>query len=257
MNLAWRARFLVAGSFFFFFFVRLSVTVHLPIAVHSQASRYTNIANQLRDQIKGHYQNGFIFEEANRQKDGAVICALNDGYNDDGVFSASSTEVANTINIYNQVFHAEYPINSADDSNMIPGILYGRYPGDIYAGGNPWVLTSGCLAQLYFRAAAEVQAIGGQLPAELEAAWRTTLSRTEKGNPVSTVKFESSAELAAALGDEGDGVLSECGDWGGFAALIAGRPLLCAHSLRLADLMLCNCAVPVLRLCGDCAVTVR
>ena len=49
----------------------------------------------------------------------------------------------------------------------------------------------------------------GQLPAELEAAWRTTLSRTEKGNPVSAVKFESAADLAAALGDEGDGVLSE------------------------------------------------
>ena len=69
-----------------------------------------------------------------------------------------------------------------------------------------------CCAQFgafrYFRAAAEVQAMG-QLPAELEAAWRTTLSRTEKGNPVSAVKFESAADLAAALGDEGDGVLSE------------------------------------------------
>ena len=103
--------------------------------MHPQASRYTSVANQLLDQIKGHYQNDFIFEEANRQKDGAVICALNDGYNDDGVFSASSQEVASTINIYNQAFHSEYPINSADDNNKIPGILYGRYPGDTYAGG--------------------------------------------------------------------------------------------------------------------------
>jgi glucoamylase len=173
----------------------------------ASASRYTNIANQLEPQIKNHYQNGFIYEDTNRQKDGAVICALNDGYNGDDVFSASSSEVANTINVFNQAFHAEYPINGVDDGNKIPGILYGRYPGDTYAGGNPWVLTSGCLAQLHFRAAAEIQAMD-QLPAELEVAWRTTLSRMEKGNAVSNVKFERPADLAAALANEGDGILT-------------------------------------------------
>ena len=51
---------------------------------------------------------------------------LNDGYNDDGVFSPGSTEVANTVASYNTMFHAEYPINSADDSAGVPGILYGE-----------------------------------------------------------------------------------------------------------------------------------
>ncbi len=36
----------------------------------------------------------------------------------------------------------------------MPGVLYGRYPGDTYAGGNPWVLTTAALAQLFYRAAA-------------------------------------------------------------------------------------------------------
>lgn len=29
-------------------------------------------------------------------------------------------------------------INRLDDLNSIPGILYGRYLGDEYDGGNPW-----------------------------------------------------------------------------------------------------------------------
>ena len=30
----------------------------------------------------------------------------------------------------------------------VPICSYGRYEGDHYAGGNPWVLTSGCLAEV-------------------------------------------------------------------------------------------------------------
>ncbi len=36
----------------------------------------------------------------------------------------------------------------------MPGVLYGRYAGDTYAGGNPWQLTTAALAQLFYRAAA-------------------------------------------------------------------------------------------------------
>ena len=35
----------------------------------------------------------------------------------------------------------------------MPGVLIGRYPGDTYAGGNPWVLTTAALAQVLYRAA--------------------------------------------------------------------------------------------------------
>jgi glucoamylase len=32
----------------------------------------------------------------------------------------------------------EWDINRIDNKAGVPGILYGRYPGDSYAGGNPW-----------------------------------------------------------------------------------------------------------------------
>jgi len=31
--------------------------------------------------------------------------------------------------------------------------MYGRYAGDGYAGGNPWVLTTGYLAELFYNGA--------------------------------------------------------------------------------------------------------
>jgi len=36
------------------------------------------------------------------------------------------------------VFCSIYPINSDDNNAGLPGNLWGRYPGDHYAGGNPW-----------------------------------------------------------------------------------------------------------------------
>lgn len=41
-------------------------------------------------------------------------------------------------------------INVDDTSAGYPGILYGRYGGDTYAGGNPWVLSTAALAQLLY-----------------------------------------------------------------------------------------------------------
>ena len=46
-----------------------------------------------------------------------------------------------------------FPINQKDTDNGVPGVMYGRYFGDHYAGGNPWILTTGALAQLFYRAA--------------------------------------------------------------------------------------------------------
>jgi hypothetical protein len=41
-------------------------------------------------------------------------------------------------------------------------VLIGRYPGDTYAGGNPWVLSTAALAQLLYRAATYAHASTGQ-----------------------------------------------------------------------------------------------
>ena len=98
------------------------------------ASTYNSTALAIEATLSAHYNGQFVFEDVNRQMDGAVICAFNNGYNDDGLFAPTSKEVAGTILAYNQMFHSQYDINTADDKAGIPGILYGRYEGDHYAG---------------------------------------------------------------------------------------------------------------------------
>ena len=63
-----------------------------------------------------------------------VICALNDGFADDDVLGPTSARVASTVAAYNALFGGLYPINAMDDARGVPGILYGRYQGDVYAG---------------------------------------------------------------------------------------------------------------------------
>lgn len=89
---------------------------------------------------------------------GQTICAFNNGYDEeDGLFGPLSKEVAGWISelldlcieaVYNltrilgvgtiatlsTLFHDAFQINQADDAAGIPGILYGRYEGDHYAG---------------------------------------------------------------------------------------------------------------------------
>jgi len=43
-----------------------------------------------------------------------------------------------------------------------PGVLFGRYEGDVYAGGNPWVLLTASAANLFYRQA-EALAKGAEL----------------------------------------------------------------------------------------------
>ena len=47
----------------------------------------------------------------------------------------------------------EFPINVTDNKAKVPGILYGRYPGDSYAGGNPWQLLTAVLGELFYLSA--------------------------------------------------------------------------------------------------------
>ncbi|KAK3253051.1 hypothetical protein CYMTET_37680 [Cymbomonas tetramitiformis] len=121
----------------------------------ASANAYTALAAKLSEALyKEHWNGDYIIEATNREKDGAVIVGLNTGYDDAlGMFAPTSAEVASTILEYNSAFCTEYAINRADTSSGVGGVLYGRYPGDVYAGGNPWVLTTAALAQLFYRAA--------------------------------------------------------------------------------------------------------
>lgn len=170
----------------------------------STASTYLQAAKAVNATIYRHYNGNFVFEADNRQQDAAVICAFNDGAMNDGFFAPTSVEVANTISTYNKLFHDTFPINQADDANNVPGILYGRYQGDNYDGGNPWILTSGCLAQLYYRGATEAANLVNVHP-DVAKAWHSALNTTSQ--KLTQRQLETPQGLSKALASAGDGVL--------------------------------------------------
>lgn len=124
----------------------------------TSAASYLETASKVNETLYSAHWNGqYVLESTNREKDGAVIVAFNDGFNDaDGLFAPTSLEVASTIKTYNLAFCNEWAINTNDTDAGLPGVLYGRYPGDSYAGGNPWVLTTAALGNLFYRAAATI-----------------------------------------------------------------------------------------------------
>ena len=144
------------------------------------ASLYSSTASQINATLlSGHWSSdggGYVFESTNRMKDGAVIVGFNDGFaEDDGLFAPTSFEVAATVRNYNLEFCQEWAINPTDTTKGVPGVLYGRYPGDTYAGGNPWVLSSSALANLFYRAATQIKT-EGLPPTAAQAAWADVFS---------------------------------------------------------------------------------
>jgi glucoamylase len=166
----------------------------------SSASVYTNTAAAINASLyKNHFNGAYVQESNSRPQDSAVIVGFNDGYDEsDGLFAATSIEVAQTIASYNTLFCSEYAINTADTSKGLPGVLYGRYANDNYAGGNPWVLSTAALASLFYRAAqASLKTVPS--PSALNA-WKIAL------NSATDLPTESNA-LAQVFLAQGDGVL--------------------------------------------------
>jgi len=118
------------------------------------ASKYQQAAKDVETTLMSHFNGQYVYESRNRLKDSAVIEAFNVGYLDDGLFAPLSKEVLGTVIVLNDLFCNSFAINKVDDQANVPGILYGRYEGDNYNGGNPWVLLTASLAQLIYRQAA-------------------------------------------------------------------------------------------------------
>jgi glucoamylase len=96
------------------------------------------------------------------QLDTAVILGVLHGYAGDDFFAPNDPRVLATAAKLTQAFKRDYPINHRSN---VPGTAIGRYPEDKYAGthfdgGNPWVLTTLALAELYYRAAGAAEATG-------------------------------------------------------------------------------------------------
>jgi len=136
------------------------------------AARYRSVKADIEKTLAGHYDGNFVFESQNRKKDAAVVEAFNVGDLSDGLFAPLSKEVLGTVITLNELFCNMFDINRADQSNNIPGMLYGRYEGDTYDGGNPWVLLSASLATLIYRQATVV-AQGTTVDANIYALLKT------------------------------------------------------------------------------------
>lgn len=116
------------------------------------AAKWRAVKGDIEATLQGHYDGAFVFESSNRRKDAAVIEAFNVGDLGDGMFAPISKPVIQTVIMLNSVF-CGYPINQQDSAQGVPGVLYGRYEGDTYHGGNPWVLLTAALARLAYRQA--------------------------------------------------------------------------------------------------------
>lgn len=73
-------------------------------------------------------------------------------------------------------------------------------------GGNPWVLTTGCLAQLFYRGAAATLHQSPHVNPEMAARWSRTLSNHTQ-RTITMDDLATPARLAQALADAGDGAL--------------------------------------------------
>merc|ERR1712226_515532 len=107
-------------------------------------------------------------ESENRRVDTAVIEAFNVGDVSDGTFDPLSREVVMTLNGLSHYFCTAYTVNQKAAQGEIPGILFGRYQGDTYAGGNPWILLTASAATLLYRQS-EAMSKGGEVE-DVEAA---------------------------------------------------------------------------------------
>ena len=66
------------------------------------------------------------------------------------IYGPSSNEAAATIAQLTKSFCREYKINQDAIVEGKSGIVIGRYPGDHYAGGNPWQLLTAVLGETFY-----------------------------------------------------------------------------------------------------------
>ena len=69
----------------------------------------------------------------------------------------------------------------------------GRYPGDSYAGGNPWQLLTAVLAKTFYQGASALQEQNGFLKSEDKKAWSELLSIDNDASTEEFVRAQVSA----------------------------------------------------------------
>merc|ERR1719295_617122 len=158
----------------------------------SAASNYRGVANEIVESAKGHFNGDFIYECHGREKDGAVIHAIITF--GEFLHNPASSEAAKTVATYNRAFCQEYPINRQLNGQGVPGVLIGRYPGDSYAGGNPWQLLTAAHAELFYLGAEAALKRGPHLRLDQEqVAWADVLGISHNSTQAELAKRSLSA----------------------------------------------------------------
>jgi len=162
----------------------------------ASAARYQQTLAAIQAVIMEHFNGDYVFESSNRQQDAAVTSAFVEGYYGQE-FGPTSMEVAKTISTFNSLFCNSFLINQKDNQNHVPGVLYGRYQGDSYAGGNPWILTTASLAELFYQGASHTIRAAALPEPEAFTVWRSILNIPTK----TTVSHRDFARLLLSAGD--------------------------------------------------------
>lgn len=131
------------------------------------AARCDSTKAAIRNTLDNHWTGSYFYESTNRLKDGAVIHALS-SFN---AYSITDQKVAKTIQTLGLTFCNEYPINQQDNKNGLAGVLIGRYPGDVYAGGNPWQLLTAVTAKAFYQGATALAQENGFKNSQDQSAW--------------------------------------------------------------------------------------
>lgn len=168
----------------------------------TSADTWTKTMQSINNTLySSHWNGAFVQECASRTRDSAVIVGFNDGFDSaDSMFAPTSKEVAMTVASYNSMFCNEYSINAKDTASGLPGVLYGRYQGDNYAGGNPWVLSTAALASLFYRGAAAIKSTGVVPAPDVLLIWQTAFNSP-------TALPTAAPALAQLFAAQGDGVM--------------------------------------------------
>jgi glucoamylase len=131
-----------------------------------QIRRYREIAHLLQPLLDDHWDptRGFLrsqlaivatdgYTAKKTDLDSQVIVAVVDADRVGTEFSVLDDRVQATVTVLEDLYSASYPINRREDI----GLGYGRYAGDVYFGGNPWVFITADFATFYYRLALRLQ----------------------------------------------------------------------------------------------------
>jgi len=170
----------------------LNVAADFADSVGQSGNDWRLLASEIAEETRPHFDGEYIYEAHGREKDGAVIHAIITF--GEFLHNPASSEAAKTVATYNRAFCQEYPINRQLNGQGVPGVLIGRYPGDSYAGGNPWQLLTAAHAELFYLGAEAALKRGPHMRlVEEQAAWADVFGISHNSTQAELAKRSLSA----------------------------------------------------------------